>query len=331
VDAGSTITCTLTNEYVDPNAPPSASSGVSCEQVMVNNWGSGFQGRIEVTNTSSTPIDNWTTSWGYSDGTTVGSVWNATATGSNPVTAMPPGYFTTLAPGATWNVNFVASGAGNLDNLTCSTELVKAIALTLTKNVVNDHGGTAAATDWILEANLGGGVAELSGVTGVSSSTLVEGIYELTETGPAGYSQRNLECDSGSLAGSTLTLAAGDDVICTFYNDDLPVSLTLVKVVNNNQGTASAGDWTLDASLAGTSMLSGVSGTASVTSAALVAGDYVLSESGGPLAYQLESLSCDAGVLDGTTNFGCRIYICGRFNGRWGCTKSDCAEFTMAD
>ena len=45
-----------------------------------------------------------------------------------------------------------------------------------------------------------------------------------------------------------MTLGLGEDVTCTFVNDDDAPSLTLVKtVVNDNGGTAVAGDWTLTA------------------------------------------------------------------------------------
>ena len=151
-------------------------------------------------------------------------------------------------------------------------------------------------------ANIAGGAAELSGQTGVTSSTLVAGDYELSETGPAGYSQTNLSCDSAVLNGTTLTVAAGDNVNCTFHNDDLPAALTLVKVVNNNIGTATVNDWTLDASLNGSSILNGTSGAPGVTSASLSAGTYTLSETGGPSGYRLESLNCDTGLFNVSTN-----------------------------
>jgi len=124
----------------------------------------------------------------------------------------------------------------------------------------------------------------------------------LSETGPTGYTQTGIVCDSGNLTGSTLTLASGDNANCTFYNDDQPASLTLVKVVNNSVGTANANDWTLSATLAGLPVLNGTSGTANTTSSTLAAGDYVLSESGGPSPYRLESLTCDAGVLDSASS-----------------------------
>lgn len=297
-DAGNAITCTLINKYVSPPAP----TDLSCKHVVVNNWGSGFIGQIQITNTGTSTIDDWTAVWGYSDGTSVYNVWDAIGTGSNPVNATPPHWFNTLAPGATWNIGFAANGSGNLDSLSCSLVEVKSITLTLSKNLVNDNGGTAAASDWTLEANTAGGAAELSGTTGVTSSALTAGSYELSESGPAGYTQTRLDCDSGVLTGATLTLASGDNVTCTFYNDDQPVSLSLVKVVNNRVGSATANQWTLDASLGGSSILNGVTGTGAVSSNSLSAGDYVLSESGGPSAYLLESLNCDAGILDSSSN-----------------------------
>lgn len=297
-DAGNTITCTVTNKFVGTQPD------VMCEHIITNDFGSGFQASFRITNTSSAPITNWTATWGYSDGTTITNLYNANSTGTNPVTATPPGFFTSLAPGATFNFGFIASGSGNLSSLSCSTTPVvsAAIVVTLTKQLTNDHGGSAAATDWILEANIAGGAAELSGQTGVTSSTLVAGDYELSETGPAGYSQTNLSCDSAVLNGTTLTVAAGDNVNCTFHNDDLPAALTLVKVVNNNIGTATVNDWTLDASLNGSSILNGTSGAPGVTSASLSAGTYTLSETGGPSGYRLESLNCDTGLFNVSTN-----------------------------
>lgn len=68
--------------------------------------------------------------------------------------------------------------------------------------------------------------------------------------------------------------------------------LTLVKqVVNDNGGTAAATAWTLVAT--GTSRtISGATGTAAVTGAAVPAGTYALSETGGPAAYTASTWSC---------------------------------------
>src|SRR5262249_33507524 len=67
--------------------------------------------------------------------------------------------------------------------------------------------------------------------------------------------------------------------------------LTLIKTVtNDNGGNAAATDWTLSAS--GPTPISGATGTANVTNAAVNAGAYTLSESGGPANYTASLYSC---------------------------------------
>lgn len=293
-DAGNTVTCTLTNELNNP----AAAGDLQCNHTFTNHWGSGFIGQIQITNTGSSPIDNWTASWRYNDGTSVSSVWDAIGSGSNPVTATPPGWFTTLAPGASWNFGFAANGSGSLDSLICDTVSVGTASLTLHKVVINDNGGDAVENDWVLEANQDDGAAELSGVSG-ASATVAAGNYVLTESGPSGYRLSDLSCDTGTLTGNTLAIAGGETVNCTFTNDDQAAALTLRKIVNNTIGTATADQWTLSASnTTGVSILDGISGSSDVTSNTLSAGTYTLSEADGPSGYLLEKLDCTAGVLD---------------------------------
>jgi hypothetical protein len=68
-------------------------------------------------------------------------------------------------------------------------------------------------------------------------------------------------------------------------------TLTLLKtVVNDNGGTALDTAWTLSAN--GPTPISGTEGQAAVTAALVDAGDYTLSESGGPAGYTGETYSC---------------------------------------
>ncbi|MCR2802229.1 SpaA isopeptide-forming pilin-related protein [Microbacterium sp. zg-Y818] len=176
--------------------------------------------------------------------------------------------------------------------------------LTLVKTVTNDDGGTAAATDWTLSAT-SPGEPEVTGVTGteaVTAAPVFGGVpYTLAETGPEGYTWESLTCDNGaavSPSSPTLTLEVGEAVTCTFVNDDVAPTLTLVKEVTNAQGgTAVATDWTLSATTPGGPDLTGVSGAAAVTGVTVPAGaTYTLAESGGPTGYDWVALSCDNGA-----------------------------------
>ena len=58
----------------------------------------------------------------------------------------------------------------------------------------------------------------------------------------AGYSQTSLTCDNSIGQVTSVTLGLGDVVTCTFVNDDVAPSLTLDKVVvNDNGGRAGVG------------------------------------------------------------------------------------------
>src|SRR5690606_26711853 len=86
-----------------------------------------------------------------------------------------------------------------------------------------------------------------------------------------------------------LTPAPGDNITCTYTHTPKAV-LTLSKaVVNDNGQTAAATDWTLSAT--GPTTISGVSGSANVTTAPVSPGTYTLGETG-PAGYELTSLAC---------------------------------------
>ena len=184
-------------------------------------------------------------------------------------------------------------------------------SLTLTKVVVNTHGGTAVPGDWNLTATPGPNPFGLTAQTVQGSSAGVEIFvrpgqpYTLTESaGPAGYTLAGIQCVT-SIAPlprelTSITLEVGEIGVCTYTNVDQPARLTLVKTVTNtNGGTALPTAWTLAA--AGPTPISGTSGSAPVTNAEVDAGTYTLSESAGPAGYTAGTWSCTAGTLTGSS------------------------------
>ena len=144
---------------------------------------------------------------------------------------------------------------------------------------------------------------------GVSSTPLdvPSGTYTVTENAIANWSLTSIACDDTDSTGdintatATFNVAVGETITCVFTNTQ-SASLTLNKIVNNTVGggTAIASDWTLEANTSGgAAELSGATG---VSSSALIAGDYVLTETAGPVGYRLDSLVCDVGFLDSGTS-----------------------------
>jgi hypothetical protein len=165
-------------------------------------------------------------------------------------------------------------------------------SLTLVKVVVNNNGGTAVAANFTLSAN---GPTPISGIGGATSDASFDaGTYDLSETSVPGYSASDWVCVGGTQDDSdTVTVGLGENVTCTITNDDDAPSLTLVKlVVNNDGGTALVSDWTLTAS--GPTGFSGPGGSVP-NGASFDAGTYDLSESG-PSGYSASAWVCVGGT-----------------------------------
>jgi hypothetical protein len=180
--------------------------------------------------------------------------------------------------------------------------------LTVVKNVVNDNGGTAAASSFAVKVNgtqLTGGTVSNGGLTDTYSvSSPQSGTpYTVSEDSPTavGYTQTSLVCKDNATQAtltSTVTLSSGQNVTCTITNDDIVPSLTLNKIVSNTHGGAAVeSNWTLTAT--GPTNLSGpgAAGSADVVSGATFkAGTYTLSESGAPTGYSASDWTCTGNV-----------------------------------
>ncbi|HEU5056223.1 MAG TPA: hypothetical protein VFU21_06850, partial [Kofleriaceae bacterium] len=104
--------------------------------------------------------------------------------------------------------------------------------LKLVKQVINDNGGTAVASDWTVSA---AGPSPISGAGMVESgASFLKGTYALSESGgAAGYTAGTWSCvGDGVLSGSDVTLGLGDSAVCTITNDDQPGHVTVLKTVS---------------------------------------------------------------------------------------------------
>jgi hypothetical protein len=180
---------------------------------------------------------------------------------------------------------------------TCTfTNAKQPAELTVTKVVINDNGGTATVGDFTL-------MVGATVVTSGQQTQIPAGDYVVSETGgPEGYVG---SFDGDCAADGSIHMEPGQTYACTVTNNDVAPSLTLSKiVVNDNGGNASGTSWTLSAacttaSACGSAVLSGPGGAASTSS--FKAGTYSLSESGGPSGYTAGDWSCSGGVQAGSS------------------------------
>jgi hypothetical protein len=196
----------------------------------------------------------------------------------------------------------------NGDAASCSiTNDDVAPSLTLVKAVTNDDGGTAVPASFTLTLQGADGVHDTpqnysSGATPAVNANVV---YTLDEQPLAGYASQGVTCAdaAGAPVPHPVSLDEGAVVTCTLTNDDGAATVTLTKVViNDNEGTLVAGDFALT--------LTGADGThdggldyVSGDSPAIQGGvSYGVSEDP-PDGYGLQSIECvDADTLAGLPN-----------------------------
>lgn len=142
----------------------------------------------------------------------------------------------------------------------CNQPTPTPATLHVIKHVVNNDGGTAAASSFTLHVKSSGGMGSNdvvgSPAIGVESPgtaySLVAGTYVVSEDVNSGYTQSfSGDCDSSG----HITLASGNNKTCVITNDDITpyvppapslASLHVIKhVVNNDGGTATASAFTL--------------------------------------------------------------------------------------
>ncbi len=239
-------------------------------------------------------------------GTELASAWDLSA-GANTVTGAEGGAFATAVAGTYAlsesagpdgytntsitcdddpGVEVTAVTLGLGETITCTfVNDDDAPSLTLIKHVVNDNGGTELASAWTLSA----GDNDVTGSETGALATDQAGTYDLSESTVAGYTNTSITCDDDpAVEVTSVTVGLGEDVTCTFVNDDNAPALYLAKhVVNDNGGTELASAWDLSA---GANTVTGAEGGAFATA---VAGTYALSESAGPDGYTNTSITCD--------------------------------------
>jgi uncharacterized repeat protein (TIGR01451 family) len=179
--------------------------------------------------------------------------------------------------------------------------------LTLVKKVVNNHGGTADASDWTLSAD---GPTPISNVSTGTTTMVDDGSYTLSESnGPSGYTPSSWNCGSSTVTdGNKVTIGVGQDVTCTITNTDIAPKLTLVKKVLDLDGTdlttpGLADDWTLTAG--GDGGFAGAGNTSAVTGKQVKSNvAYALSESSVDGYNNGSAWSCVLNSGGGSLHFG---------------------------
>jgi hypothetical protein len=237
----------------------------------------------------------------FVDGNGVASgVQTTVSAGPHTVSETPDPTYTAVIGGDCGTDGSITLAAGDVKSCTI-TNTFKAPKLTVTKVVLNDHGGTGVPGNWTLavtSSNGGSGVGSAPGSGTGTAYTLEAGkTYSVAESGgPSGYSaSKSTDC-------TNLVPTAGGNYTCTIINDDIQPKLIVIKhVVNDHFGLAAAGNFTMSVSGQDVSPGNFAGAEAPGTMVGLDAGPYTVSETG-PSGYaRSDSADCSGMIAIGQT------------------------------
>ncbi|HZX05944.1 cellulose binding domain-containing protein [Kribbella sp.] len=91
-------------------AQAASAAGVTASFTKVSDWGTGFEGKVTVTNGTTSSLSTWSVALDFPSGYSVSSTWDANHSSSGQThTFTPPSWAGPLAPGATVSFGFNGS------------------------------------------------------------------------------------------------------------------------------------------------------------------------------------------------------------------------------
>lgn len=110
--SGATIgTSSATATIHNTNTPPASNNG-SIVYTVTSDWGTGFNGQIDIKNTGTTSVSNWVLTFNFPG--QISSLWNGVISShvGNAYTVSPASWNSTIAPGSSVSIGFTASPGG---------------------------------------------------------------------------------------------------------------------------------------------------------------------------------------------------------------------------
>ncbi len=220
---GGTATCTITNNDIAPQL-------IVIKHVVNDNGGTAVASDFTMAVTATNPSDN-----SFPGAEAPGTTITLDAGAYNVTEGGPSGYSASFSADCTGTAVI-----GGTKTCTVTNDDI-APQLTVIKHVVNDNGGNAVAGDFTM--NVTATNPSDDSFPGVESSgttiSLNAGSYSVDESTFTGYTKSLGANCSG-------TIAVGETKTCTITNDDIAPTITLIKVViNDNGGTAGVNDFGL--------------------------------------------------------------------------------------
>ncbi|MGA7830769.1 MAG: cellulose binding domain-containing protein, partial [Terracidiphilus sp.] len=166
-----------------------ATAQTACKVIYTisSQWAGGFGAAINIQNTGTTAISNWTLTWAFANGQTVTELWNGTVTQSGAnVTVKSMSYNGSIPAGGsysgmgfngTWNnITNAIPASFALNGTVCNTTLASSSTMLAASNITPTVGASVTLTATVAPSAATGTVTFYSGTTSLGTGTLSSGV-----------------------------------------------------------------------------------------------------------------------------------------------------------
>ncbi|WNO10652.1 cellulose binding domain-containing protein [Teredinibacter sp. KSP-S5-2] len=162
--------CTLCASMIFSHA-----ASASCVYTTTNDWGTGFDAQIVITNDTTTAVTSWSATWEYTGTAAINSAWNGVLSGSNPYTVQNTSWNGTIQPGQSVTVGLGGSGIAETPN-------------TITGNLCSGGGSSSSSSSSSGSTSSGGlptGISaqDIGNTVIAGSSSYANDVYTITAAG----------------------------------------------------------------------------------------------------------------------------------------------------
>lgn len=143
-----------------------------CKYTVNDQWNNGFTATVKITNSTTSPINNWSIAWQYAGNNRITNSWNANLTGANPYSATNLNWNGQIQPGQSVEFGF----QGTKDASAAEVPVISGAACGATSSASSVKSSSSSVISSSSVKSSSSSVASSSSVKSSSSSSAVSSV-----------------------------------------------------------------------------------------------------------------------------------------------------------
>lgn len=217
------------------------SYAAKCEYIVTNDWGSGFTANVRITNNGTSPLNGWNVSWSYSDGSRMTNSWNANISGSNPYSATPLGWNSTIAVGSSIEFGMQGTNGGtraqvaNITGTVCSS-----VTSSMSSSSRSSSVSSSSRSSSISSSSRSSSLSSSSRSSSISSSSRSSSLSSSSRSSSVSSSSRSSSLSSSSRSSSVSSSSRSSSISSSSRSSSLSSSSRSSSISSSSNSSSAS-------------------------------------------------------------------------------------------